>query len=156
MAKLEKLSFDAYSEGEVLVSVVESNRSRTGHYPKRVLIDTIYRNRENSSNCKEHGIRMSDLALCRMKKNSADDRKRSYRDSADKRGFNLAKRCYGLQLIRTKLDTTTKSSIVLSIIVMNVDRLEVYSFAESLIFFFQCSNLDIRWYPEDNTVLGTV
>ena len=41
------------------------------------------------------------------------------------RGFSLAKRCYGLGLIHTKLDTTTWSSICLSIIAMNVDRLAV-------------------------------
>ena len=157
MARLEKLSFDAYNEGEVLVSAVESYRSRTGHYPKRVLADTIYRNRENRSYCKEHGIRMSGPALGRPKKDSAEDRKRSYRDSVDRieveRGISLAKRCYGLELIRTKLDTTTRSSIVLSIIAMNVDRLAVYSFAELLIFIFQCTNLDIRWYPGDYIVL---
>ena len=157
MARLEKLSFDAYNEGEVLVSAVESYRSRTGYYPKRVLADTIYRNRENRSYCKEHGIRMSGPALGRPKKDSAEDRKRSYRDSVDRieveRGISLAKRCYGLGLIRTKLDTTTRSSIVLSIIAMNVDRLAVYSFVELLIFIFQCTNLDIRWYAGDYIVL---
>lgn len=39
------------------------------------------------------------------------------------RGFSLAKRCYGLGLIRTKLDTTTRSSIALSILAMNINHL---------------------------------
>ena len=41
------------------------------------------------------------------------------------RGFSLAKRCYGLGLIRTKLDTTTRSSIALSILTMNINHLAV-------------------------------
>lgn len=157
MSRLEKLSFDAYNESEVLIGAIESYRKRTGHYPKRVLADTIYRNRGNLSFCKTHGIRMSGPALGRPKKDNAEDKKRSYQDSVDRieveRGFSLAKRCYGLGLIWTKLDTTTRSSIAMSIIAMNVDRLAVYSFAEFLESFFQCTKLDIRWYPGDYIVL---
>jgi len=39
------------------------------------------------------------------------------------RGFSLAKRCYGMGLIRTKLDTTTRASIALSVIAMNINHL---------------------------------
>ncbi len=53
------------------------------------------------------------------------------------RDFSLAKRCYGLGLIRTKLDTTTRSSIVLSIIAMNVGRLSAFSLCEFLESIFQ-------------------
>ena len=50
------------------------------------------------------------------------------------RAFSLAKRSFGLGLITTKLETTTRSSIVLSIIAMNVDRLtkEVMRFLLSI------------------------
>ena len=40
------------------------------------------------------------------------------------RSFSLAKRCYWLGLIRTKLDSMTRSSICLSIIAMNFDRID--------------------------------
>ena len=53
--------------------------------------------------------------------------KQSYTDNTDRieveRGFSLAKRCYGLGLLHTKLDITTRSSIALSVIAMNVNRL---------------------------------
>ena len=68
MARLEKQSFDAYNESEVLETAVENYRKRTGHYPERVLADTIYRNRKNLQYCKAHGIRMSGPALGRPKK----------------------------------------------------------------------------------------
>jgi hypothetical protein len=45
LAKLERLSFDAYNDADVLITAVENYKARTGHYPKRVLVDQIYRNR---------------------------------------------------------------------------------------------------------------
>lgn len=38
---------------------IERYKDRTGHYPARVLVDQIYRNRANRDYCKEHGIRIS-------------------------------------------------------------------------------------------------
>ena len=67
MARLEKLSFDAYNESDVLITALENYHKRTGHYPERVLADQLYRNRKNISFCKEHGIRLSGRALGRPK-----------------------------------------------------------------------------------------
>ena len=126
-ARLERLSFDAYNEADVLISAIEKYHKRTGHYPERVLVDQIYRNRKNRSFCKEHGIRVSGPALGRPRRESYEERKRAYLDNTDRieveRGFSLAKRCYGMGLIRTKLDTTTRASIALSIIAMNINHL---------------------------------
>lgn len=65
MARLERLSFDAYNESDVLIDAIERYKERTGHYPQRVLADKIYRNRENLSFCRQHGIRLSGPALGR-------------------------------------------------------------------------------------------
>lgn len=54
--RLECCSFDAYNEAGNLKMIVERLE---GHYPSRILADKIYRNRENLSFCKEHGIRLS-------------------------------------------------------------------------------------------------
>ena len=43
MARIEKMSFDAYNESDVLISAVQRYFERTGHYPERVLADKIYR-----------------------------------------------------------------------------------------------------------------
>ena len=128
MARVEKLSFKAYNENETLQLAVEHYKERTGCYPAKILVDTIYRNRKNLAYCKEHGIKISGPALGRPKKNvTAEERHQSYTDAVDRieveRGFSLAKRCFGLGLITTKLDETTRGSIVLSIIAMNLDRL---------------------------------
>ena len=155
MARVEKESFEAYNESETLVMAAEGYKARTGHYPKRILADTIYRNRKNLSYCKEHGIRLSGPALGRPKKDPSEDRKQIYRDAVDRieveRSFSLAKRCFGLGLIRTKLDTTTRSSIVLSIIAMNVDRLRAFSLFEFLASIFQGAGPDNGWNPAFKT-----
>ena len=127
IARVERMSFDAYNEADVLTEAVERYRQRTGAYPERVLVDQIYRTRKNRSFCKEHNIRISGPALGRPKPMSLEEKKQAYQDNTDRieveRGFSLAKRCYGLGRIHTKLDTTTKGSIVLSIIVMNINHL---------------------------------
>ncbi len=72
IARLEKLSFDAYNEQDVLISAIKKYKMRTGRYPERILVDQIYRNRTNLAYCKQHGIRISGPALGRPKKLSAE------------------------------------------------------------------------------------
>lgn len=133
MARIERQSFDAYNESDVLTGAIERYRERTGHYPERILADTIYRNRNNLAYCRLHGIRLSGPTLGRPKKDRAESKKQEYIDSVDRieveGSFSLAKRCFGLGLIRTKLESTSRSSISMSIIAMNVARLAARSFA---------------------------
>jgi hypothetical protein len=148
LARLERLSFDAYNEADVLITAVENYRARTGHYPERVLVDQIYRNRKNRAFCKEQGIRISGPALGRPKKADKVNKKQEYMDNTDRieveRAFSLAKRRYGLGLITTKLDTTTRSSIALSIIAMNVNHLVVVSFAKNLILVISRHKMHLK------------
>lgn len=60
-ARLEKLSFDAYNESTIFADAMNRYKERTGHYPKRVLADQIYRTRDNRNFCKKHNIAMSVL-----------------------------------------------------------------------------------------------
>mgnify|MGYP002529984122 CR=1 FL=1 len=138
MCRIEKLSFDAYNESTVLKTAIENYKQRTGHYPERILVDQIYRNRENISFCSSLGIRISGKKLGRPKKDADTkaEKKTAYQDNTDRieveRKFSLAKRRFGLGLLLTKREDTTKASIVLSIIAMNIDRL-----AAMLLRFFK-------------------
>jgi len=140
-ARVEKYSFDPYNESCVLQVAVENYHKRTGHYPEKVLVDQIYRNRINIKFCKERGIRLSGKPLGRPKKNSKIDKKIEYQDNIDRidieRKFSLAKHKFGLGLLCTKLAITTKASIVLSIIAMNVDRFVSDLFAQILLFLYR-------------------
>ena len=156
IARLEKLSFDAYNECDVLIGTIEKYRERTGHYPERVLVDQIYRNRANRAFCKAHGIRISGPALGRPKQLSKEEKVQSYIDNTDRieveRGFSLAKRCFGMGLIHTKLDTTTRSSIALSILAMNISHLMAVRFLLYLISTFSRCNRQKNL--SENMVLG--
>jgi len=129
MCRIEKLSFDAYNESAVLKTAIANYKQRTGHYPERVLVDQIYRNRENITFCSSLGIRLSGKRLGRPKKDAdmKEEKKTAYQDNTDRieveRKFSLAKRKFGLGLLLTKREDTTQASIVLSIIAMNIDRL---------------------------------
>ena len=140
MARVERLSFDAYNEVSVLVGAVERYKERTGHYPERVLVDKIYRSRQNRQYCKDHKIRISGPALGRPRQMSVEEKEQAYKDNVDRieveRRFSLAKRRFGLGLIRTRLDATTRSSIMLSVIAMNVAALTGNIFFLPLLMFF--------------------
>lgn len=150
-ARVEKLSFDPYNESEILISAIEQYYKRNGHYPERVLVDKIYRNRKNLNYCKLRGIRLSGPALGRPKKEPSADKKIEYIDAVDRieveRAFSLAKRSFGLGLITTKLESTTKSSIVLSVIAMNVDKLTKLSFMRFLLSIFQGTYVGLSLEP---------
>jgi hypothetical protein len=109
-ARVEKTSLDSLHESSVLVDAVNSYYERTGRYPERVLVDKIYRNRDNRAFCQKLGIKISPPALGRPKKDCKRDRKAEYQDHADRieveRSFILLKRKFHMENIRTKLKET--------------------------------------------------
>ena len=127
--RIERISFEAYNESTCLQDAAERFRERTGHYPERILADQIYRTRENRKYCKEHGIRLSGPKLGRPEAViSQTEKKKAYKDNTDRieveRAFSLGKRCYGMGLIVTKLETTQLTSIALSVFVMNLFKIQ--------------------------------
>ncbi len=95
---------------------------------------------QSTHRSKLHGIRLSGPSLGRPKKSALADKKTEYIDNADRieveRSFSLAKRCYGLGWIMTKLDVTTRSSIAMSIFVMNVSHIAARSLRNFLMAVF--------------------
>jgi hypothetical protein len=124
--RLEHISFTAYNESGILIEEIERYRQREGFYPERVLADKIYRNRENLKYCRQRGIRLRGQPLGRPPKDYVPDKKQEYRDSCDRteveRRFSLAKRKYGMGILYTRLQETTKSSIALSIVLLNLNK----------------------------------
>lgn len=127
-ARLECCSFDAYNEARNLQEMAERFREREGHYPSRILADKIYRNRENLSYCKEHGIRLSGPALGRPRKGEIRNKIQDYRDECERveveRRFSLAKRKCGMGLVTAKLRETAAHVIAMSILVLNLRRIQ--------------------------------
>lgn len=126
--RLEVLSFDAYNEAVNLKDMAERYSARVGKYPSRILADKIYRNRDNLAFCKLHHIRLSGPALGRPKKEDIRDKKQDYRDECERveveRRFSLSKRNCGLGLIVTKLEETISHSVAMSVVVLNLRRIQ--------------------------------
>ena len=121
---IDAQSFDNFNEGVTLIASAEKYKARFGHYPERILADTIYRNRENRRFCKEHGIRLSGPRLGRPKADELEaDREIAYRDSCDRNIVEsrngIAKRRYGLDRILTYLSCTAKTEAALVVLAMN-------------------------------------
>jgi hypothetical protein len=124
---VEELSWNNYNEGLTLVATVENYKKRYGHYPKSVIADKIYRNRENIRYCRERGIRLSGPALGRPKEATLkEEKKQAYEDSRERNAvegkFGEGKRFYGLGRIMSKLKSTAETEILLQFVVMNLER----------------------------------
>jgi len=63
IARIDRLSWDAYNESEDLVPQVEAYRKRNGFYPASVHADGIYGTRANRAYLKSMGIRFSGKPL---------------------------------------------------------------------------------------------
>ncbi len=131
-ARLEKRSFDAYNESGTLIDATKRYVRRTGHYPKRILVDQIYRTTKNRGYCKEHGIEMSGPKLGRPSKDRKKAEKKEYQDNTDRieveRFFSRDKHSFGAGLIVTKLEGTSLTSIALSVLAANIFRADTSSF----------------------------
>lgn len=125
--RIEHISFDAYNEGPKLIDALNAYKYRTGNYPERVLVDQIYRTRDNIRFCKENDIRISGPKLGRPSQSKPDSRKDrtvAARDNVDRieieRYFSTAKRRNGLGLINRKRKDTSLTTIALAVLVTNV------------------------------------
>ena len=148
--RLEHCSFDAYNEAGTLQEITERFHAREGHYPKRILADKIYRTRANLAYCKEHHIRLSGPPLGRPKKNAEVDKGQVHQDECERveveRCFSLAKRKCGMGLIKAKLQETAAHVIAISILVLNLRRVQRA--------FWQICVLLLTWMtPRNNPVL---
>lgn len=151
-SRIEYISFEAYNESGCLKEAIERYQKRTGHYPERVLVDQIYRTRENRKYCKRLGIRISGPRLGRPGKTdqAKTERVQEHQDSKDRieveREFSLEKHSYGLGLIRTRLEETRLTSIALSVFTANLFKMQKRILCALLRlweFFSGCSSVGI-------------
>lgn len=137
-ARLEKVSIEPYNENGIFQDAMNRYKERTGNYPKRVLVDQIYRTRENHSFCRENHIVMSGPKLGRPSKDN-NGRKKEYRDNTgrmrSKRFFRTGKCHGGAGMIRTQLGETALSSIAMSVLAANLFAADLCGFF--LLYFLE-------------------
>ena len=141
-ARLEKIDFNPYNESTIFVDAIERYHKRTGHYTKRVLVDKIYRTRDNLRFCKDHHIEISGPKLGRPaegKKNASKEERQDEKDRIEvERFFSLDKRRNGAGLIMTKLSDTTLNTIALTVLVTNLFATSANTFF--VLYFMDCAN----------------
>lgn len=127
--RIEDLRWDAFNESTTLQASVEAFRKAYGHYPQRVLADTIFRTRENLKYCKEHGIHLNGRKLGKPETDPAEQqrqKKLEWIESGERgeieRQFGVAKRRYTLDKIVMKLKETSEVAIYAGVLFMNLQK----------------------------------
>jgi len=125
--RIENLSWDAYNESTTLQTTVERYKEQTGFYPQRILADKIYRTRDNLQYCDKHHIHMSGPKLGRPPKDKAlyaqqcrDERRESGERNEVEGKFGTGKRCYGLDRLTARLQSTCETQIHMIVMTMNL------------------------------------
>ena len=131
---VDRISWDNYNESCYLIDHIESYYNRYGFYPESVHADKIYRTWANRRYCKARGIRLSGPPLGRPKKvteanaEELKQEKRQHRqDEIDRIAiegkFGQGKRRFGLGRLMAKLAETSEAAIMISFMVMNLEKI---------------------------------
>lgn len=150
LSYVEEMSWDNFNEGLTLQESVEKYKKRFGFYPKAVIADKIYRNKDNLKYCKERNIRLSGPKLGRPNQETAAEEKlQEYKDSGLRNSveakFGEGKRFYGLDRIMSKLKETAETEIMLQFVVMNLEQKLRILFCKFLEKFILLINFRNRW-----------
>lgn len=121
---LDDFSWDAFNEGTRLKDSVEKYKERSGYYPKEVLADKIYCNRENRVYLKEKEIILRAKPLGRPpKKKALSNQVRPGERNPIEGKFGQAKTAYGLNRIKARLAKTSESWVASIVLVLNLVHL---------------------------------
>jgi hypothetical protein len=120
---LGDFSWDAFNEGTRLQKSVEKYKERLGYYPKEVLADKIYCNRENRAYLKEKGIILKAKPLGRTSKQALSNQVSPGERNPVEGKFGQAKTAYGLDRVKARLSNTTESWVASIILVLNLVHL---------------------------------
>jgi IS5 family transposase len=154
---IDHLSWDAFNEGQYLKTSVENYKQRFGFYPKEVLGDQIYCNRENRRWLKELGIKLIAKPLGRPSSKAVAVHLSPGERNPIEGKFGQAKIAYGLDNIKAKLDKTSKSWIASIALVLNLVLLTRRALVTLLYQFYKQIYLQIliTHHPK-KLILGSV
>jgi transposase, IS5 family len=120
---IDKLSWDNFNEGKILQESVNLYKRRYGYYPKEVLADKIYCNRENRKWLNEIKIELRAKPLGRPSKEALSNQVSPGERNPIEGKFGQAKVGYGLDNIKAKLKATSESWIASITLVLNLVNL---------------------------------
>ena len=125
---LDHLSWDNFNESGDLQQQAEAYKDRYGYYPEVIYADQIYRTRANRAWCTERNIRLMGPPLGRPPKDQKAALRQQTREDEKIRNhiegkFGQAKRRFSLARVMAKLASTAETTIAVSFLVMNLQRL---------------------------------
>ena len=127
--RVEEISWDAFNECTTLRTSVEAYRQAHGYYPERVLVDTIFRTRDNIKYCNGLGIHLNGPKLGRRPADPKVYKKQVYEEWLEsgergeiERDFGVGKRRYTLDCLMTRLQHTSEVTICATVLVMNLRK----------------------------------
>jgi hypothetical protein len=129
------IDYENFPEAQYLEKSAEEYRRIFGYYPKTIIGDRIYGNRNNRNFCKSKGIRLSGPGLGRKRDDAREaELEQIYRDSCARNAiegdYGTEKRKYGMDRIKAKLDNTIFTAISVGNFVKNAERLRRIHAAE--------------------------
>jgi len=130
------MDYENFPEAKYLEESAEEYRRIFGFYPKTIIGDRIYGNRDNRDYCKSKGIRLSGPGLGRKTEDvKAAEADQIYRDSCKRNAiegdYGTEKRKYGMDRIMAKLDNTALTAISFGNFVKNTECLRKRRVIES-------------------------
>jgi len=122
------MDYENFPEAQYLEKSAEEYRRIFGFYPKTIIGDRVYGNRNNREYCRTRGIRLSGPGLGRKREDAKDaEKEQIYRDSCKRNAvegdYGTEKRKYGMDRIKTKLDDTTLTAISVGNFVKDAEAL---------------------------------
>jgi len=129
--RIDRFSWEAFNESTDVKLQVENFKKLYGRYPLYFLGDEIYLTRENRRHLKENGIKIVGKPLGRRpsgKNALTASQKRYKKKKAAQRNhvegkFGQAKRAYGMNNIKARLQATSESWVNAIFFVMNLTKL---------------------------------
>lgn len=156
-AFVDHLSWEAYNEGTLLSDSVKQYKSRYGFYPKEVLADQIYCNRENRRKLNELHIRLLAKPLGRPTAVNQEHVRPGERNPIEGK-FGQAKTGYGLDKIRARLSQTSLSWIASIVLVLNLVNLARVASLCLWLISWTCTKASVTYlqiqYPRNRLLFG--
>jgi hypothetical protein len=126
-AFITKASWENIAEASLLPEAGKQYKRIFGFYPKNMLGDGVYSNRNNRKWCKERNIRLSGPKLGRKNEGiKREEAKQQYRDGCERNAvegeFGITKRKFGLDRIMAKLPETSLTMVAMGFFVANMER----------------------------------
>ena len=166
----DRISWDSFNEGNDLPMQIEKYKQRYSFYPESVHADKIYITMKNRKYCKERNIRITGVPLGRPKKETSENaaeikaKKIQFRrDEIDRiqieGKFGQGKRRFGLGLIMSKLPGTSEVSIMISFLLMNLEKLmrSIFCALFSICLRLQQARrmiIRMEWFPFNRVAYG--